>query len=393
MKNKRLIYLGFLLLIVLVYAIVVNNLIYSDLYSTDVKNHIRFAQKLLSYTLDGKIYFIPHPLFHILLIGFHFIFGSWEFSAVVLLVILIGIIFNFQMYYISKELKVEFFAPGSIILSFVLLVVSSIYIPPLNNWLSPNYFSVMFSGSGTPNILHNPTYYLVKLFVLPLFYSGIKLLNKPSELNKKNILLFTFLLSLSILAKPNFALSFMPVFSILFALRSYQGKNSFGQILKSLILLLSLPVIILFLQFFISYVAGPRDSTVSICFFCVWHNWSKFPPVSILLGIAFPFYMFLLNLNKNLKEIKYRFAWLNFLFALFFAVFFYETDYRLLAGNFFWGYNLSLFLLFYVSILDFSKYCKECHQNGVYNVRLIGAVLLLVLHIAGGIYHFSVFIR
>jgi hypothetical protein len=343
--------------------------------------------------LEGKLYFIPHPLFHILLILFQFVFGSWELSAAVLLIILIGLAFNFQTYFISKELGVGFFAPESVIFSFILLIVSSVYIPPLNNWLSPDYFSVMFSGSGTPNILHNPTYYLVRLFVLPLFYFGVKLLGNTTELKPKEVIFFTVFLTLSIIAKPNFALSFIPAFTILFVLKSYTGLRSIVKSVKILIIILALPLITLFLQFFISYVAGPRDSTVSVCFFCVWINWSKFPPLSILLGIAFPLYMLLLDIKVNLKSLKYRFAWLNFIFALIFGVFFYETDYRLLAGNFFWGYNLALFLLFFVSIIDLIRGLRHSYQNHVLRGRLIGAVFVLVLHIAGGFYHFSVYMH
>lgn len=393
MKKNKFFYLFFLVLIFLIYAIAVISLIYSDHYSTDIKTHIRFAQKFLEYSLEGKLYFIPHPLFHVLLIGFHLIFGSWELSAAILLVFLIGLIFNIQILYISKELRLSFFSIDSIIFSFVLLIVSSIYIPPLNNWLSPQYFSVMFSGSGTPNILHNPTYYLVKVFVLPLFYFALKLLKNPSELNKRKIMFFTLFLSLSILAKPNFALSFIPVFAFLYTCGSIKEQNSIYQILKNLFLMFLLPVVILFLQFFVSYMAGPRDSNVSICFFCVWSHWSKIPLLSIFLGIGFPLYIYLLHLKRNLNDINYKFAWLNFLFALGVAIFFYETDYRLLAGNFFWGYNLSLFLLFYVSILDFGKYLKESYKNRNLEIRLYGAIILLVLHIAGGIYHFSIYMN
>lgn len=392
MKNSRLLYLGFFLMIVLVYLMVFYNLIYSDIHSSDLKTHIRFAQKLLSYSLEHKLYFIPHPLFHILLIAFHFIFGSWELSAILLLITIIALTYNLQIFFISKVLKTGFFNNGSIGFSFILLIISSIFIPPLNNWLSPHYFSVMFSGSGTPNILHNPTYYLVRVFVLPLFYFGIKLLGDTFKLNKREIIVFTLLLSLSILAKPNFALSFIPAYVILFALKSFKEYKNFANIIKNLFLLLSIPVIILFLQFFAAYMAGPRESTVHICNFCVWLNWSKIPALSILLGIGFPLFMFSLNIRKNIKLFNYQLAWLNFFMSLFFAGFFYEDGYRLLAGNFFWGYDLSLYLLFFVSITDFIEILRA-KEFRIIHFKIICASLILLLHIAGGLYHFSFYMH
>jgi len=392
MKANKLLYLGFLIIIVFVYTIVFKSLIFSNLHSTDLVTHIRFAQKLLSYSMEHKLYFIPHPLFHLLLIVFYLIFGSWEFSAILLLIIIVVLIYNLQIFFISKEQKVGFFTIGSIIFSFILMIVSSIYIPPLNNWLSPDYFSVMFSGSGTPNVLHNPTYYLVKVFVLPVFFISKKYLGNILILSRKTIIIFIVLLSASVLAKPNFALSFIPAFTLLIIWNGYYKSLKPRYLFKKLLLLFSVPVIILFLQFFVMYMAGPRDSSIRFCFFCVWTHWSKIPAISILLGIAFPLFMFFINFKRNVKNISYQFAWLFFLTSLLFAGFLCEDSYRLLAGNFFWGYNLSLYLLFFVSMIDFIELLRTKEFRIIY-FKMICATTILLLHTAGGIYHFSIYMH
>jgi hypothetical protein len=392
MRNSKLLYLFFFIVLVLVYFIVFKNLIYSDIHSSDLKTHIRFAQKMLSYSSEHKLYFIPHPLFHILLIGIYFVTGSWNFSAILLLVIIIALTYNLQIFYFSRNLKTGFFSIESISLSFMLLTVSSIYIPLLNNWLSPDYFSVMFTGSGTPNVLHNPTYYLVKIFVLPIFFIGQDILINIINIRRKSILIFIVLLSASILSKPNFALSFIPAFTILLLMNAYSKSIKPFQLFKKLIILFLIPIIILFLQFFIMYLAGPRDSSIRLCSFCVWTHWSKVPPISILLGISFPLYVFSLNFKRNIKSINYQIAWLNFLISLVFAVFLYEDGYRLLAGNFFWGYNLSLYLLFFVSLTDFIGFLKR-KDFSISSFKIASAMLILFLHIAGGIYHFSLYMH
>ena len=140
------------------------------------------------------------------------------------------------------------------------------------------------------------------------------------------------------------------------------------------------------------YMAGPRDSSIRFCFFCVWIHWSKIPALSILLGIAFPLFMFFLNFNRNIKNISYQIAWLNFLISLLFAGFLYEDSYRLLAGNFFWGYNLSLYLLFFVSLVDFIKILRT-KEFRIVHPKLVFATIILLLHIAGGIYHFSLYMH
>jgi hypothetical protein len=392
MKANKLIYLVFLILIAFVYTIVFKNLIYSNLHSSDLITHIRFAQKLLSYSLEHKLYFIPHPLFHLLLITFYLISGSWELSAIVLLLIIIVSIYNLQILFISKEHKTGFFNIESIIFSFILMIVSSIYIPPLNNWLSPDYFSVMFSGSGTPNVLHNPTYYLVKVFVLPVFFVSKKILGNILIISRKTLIIFITLLSVSVLAKPNFALSFIPSFAIILIWDAFHKSIKPGLLFKKLLLFFSVPVIILFLQFFVMYMAGPRDSSIRFCFFCVWTHWSKIPVISILLGIVFPLFMFLLNFARNVKNISYQFAWLNFIISLLFAGFLYEDGYRLLAGNLFWGYNLSLYLLFFVSLMDFIELLRT-KELRIFYFKIVCATIVLLLHIAGGIYHFSLYMH
>jgi hypothetical protein len=69
-----------------------------------------------------------------------------------------------------------------------------------------------------------------------------------------------------------------------------------------------------------------------------------------------------------------------------------EDSYRLLAGNFFWGYNLSLYLLFFVSIIDFVDLMRTKEFRIVY-FKMICATIILLLHIAGGIYHFSIYMN
>ena len=384
-------YFGLLILLMFIYNIVLNDIAFSAKHTTDLLNHIRFAQKLLEYSLNHKIYFIPHPLFHILLILFRKVFDSWELAAVVLLLFTVIGVYNIQIKYIARELKMSFFDVKPALLSFTLLIVSSIYLPLISNWLSPEYFNVMFSGSGTPNVLHNPTYYLVKIFVLPIFLIFSILINEDFKCNIRYLVLFTILLSLSILAKPNFALTFIPSILSIILFKYIKFKESYLKVIFITAGLLLIPFMILLFQFLVSYIAGERDSTISVCFLCVWKAWSIFPPASILLGIGFPLFVFLINFKKNIKDLYYQLAWLNFLFSLLFAVFFYETNYRQFAGNFFWGYNLGLYLLFFVSVIDFVNLFHNREKNTI-SLKILIALALLLLHIAGGIYHLSIYL-
>jgi len=186
-------------------------------------------------------------------------------------------------------------------------------------------------------------------------------------------------LVISAIMKPNFVLGFLPV-GIIYLLikRKSTGHGFFRSFLP-----FTPVILVLLLQYYFSYQGS--SSGISFTFFGVWKLYSKHIFFSILLGTAFPLSMLAIRFRFLLRNDFLLLSWLFWGITFLQFSFIAENKY-FAAGNFSWGYNIALWLLFIFSSAEFFSWLKkENREANFYKSKVIIIFLLFSLHLTSGI--------
>jgi hypothetical protein len=153
---------------------------------------------------------------------------------------------------------------------------------PLPNWWKKDNLL----GQPSPNVWYSPTFLVAAPFTLAAFWLGLKILR---DFNASIAAIFGLVLAGGLLAKPNYALAFLPCYAPTLLLALWRGWHA-GQI--TIVKVFS----ILFDSFFpaacvVAWQAlwFKGNATLFIGYpLAVWHLHSPNVPASIVLGSAFP---------------------------------------------------------------------------------------------------------
>jgi hypothetical protein len=119
----------------------------------------------------------------------------------------------------------------------------------------------------------------------------------------------------------------------------------------------------------------------------VWGYYSHNIPLSIVMGMALPIGVLVLNFGELKKNAHYRFAWLNYIVAFLMFLCLYEKGFRLTHANFSWGYMHAQFFVFMVSLVLVIKNTVEWIKS--YKALLVAAEwMVLLFHLVCGTYFF-----
>lgn len=238
-----------------------------------------------------------------------------------------------------------------ILVSVTLVLVGPYYFKQIN----PSYYL----GQGAANVWHNPTIVTVaSLSVLCFFLyiymidnidrlrSSSYLIFKKYKISKEHagLLIFSILLTLSAFFKPSFFQMFVPGLFMYccFDLVLHKFKN-FMFYVKTGIAVVPV-VLIALLQMQLSF--STNGDGIGFEFLHVWNLFSPQPILSLLISIVFPLFVFILFIKNTYKDSKlplltvcvFGSGLLQFMFL-----------YKLIgaaAGDFAWGFYLSVMLLF-----------------------------------------------
>ena len=228
---------------------------------------------------------------------------------------------------------------------------------------------------------HNPTIQLLRPFAVVLFILSLRVFN-----HKKNptwLIVFAALLTIfTALIKPNLTTCLIPALIVLSIIFVYKKEKmdwklwAFGFILPALMILLW--------QYRITY-SEAIDANKGIIFapFVIDRNVSNYLLLKFFLSIFFPLVVLLIH-NKFLKhENALKLSWLTFLAGTAQAYLFAEGGSDFKAGNFRWGAQIGLLLLFIAS----ARLIFQQHANWSMKERTINYLAYLP-HVAGGIVYF-----
>lgn len=235
----------------------------------------------------------------------------------------------------------------------------------------------IYLGNIAPNQWHNSTLIFAMPFNLILFYFAIK--NIDSN-RLQSYVAMSALSVLSILCKPNFVLSFLPILCI--GILIMNRDNFRLSIVKCLIVAIPSFILLLY-QWYFTFINSnlfSTDARTVIAPFFVWSHYTPHIPISLLLSIAFPLTI-LLCFSKQLDQFT-KFAWFNFIVALSIAIIFAEQP-NWGAGNYFWAAIAANYILFTFSL---NLLLKQ-----PFNIKSKIAFVFLALHVASGLALLTVF--
>lgn len=357
------------------------NYIYSanpqkTIYPSDMLGHLSFIKAIQS----GNLFLIPHPGLHIIVILFSWLsFTSVNVSLIIVLVVCV--ISSFAITYLclrSIVLRNHF---DSLLISWILFLVCAVYLP----FFSKN----VYLGQGTPNIWHNPTFIAQKPLAILIFFLTcliLPLTNNP--LSKKKVFVISFLLFATVWIKPNFGVTYISFLLIYFFLSSKRKIDKKQYLYASIIVIPS--ILSLALQYYFTYkpLSNIKSASLVIEYLAVWKHFSPNPYLSFFLGIAFPLMIIIFRFTSIKKINLFLPATIFSLLALTQMALFAEGGVRFYHWNFAWSYNMGLYMLFLVALIEYSSWIRKPQKRSFFetNMLYISSVVLL-LHLSSGVFY------
>lgn len=247
----------------------------------------------------------------------------------------------------------------------------------------------IYLGQISANVWHNSTNILAAPFAIAAFFSGIHLLR---FLSLKNAAYFSGLMVLSILAKPNFSLAFLPVFGIAVVLLLWRKHRGLWESLL-LVLIAFLPAgLVLAYQYLVVYV-DPSVITAKPTFapFVVWSAFSPNIALSIVLSLVGPALVFIALPKERRRSLPIVMGWVTLLVSIIQLSLLGEgrTDGGIaLSGNWFWGSYTVATIVFIISIVELLRQIRSSEvRTSAQTLVMYVAALAICGHVASGIYY------
>jgi hypothetical protein len=351
---------------------------------SDVPAHVEFVLKFASEH-SFPVYSFWYRLVY-LFSGFSDKYIDVAITSIILLTVLVSVKYLITYYILSVDyINTKVIALFSFALIFVMPVIS--YYSCANKAVGSVCITSVhvYLGNIAPNQWHNSTLILAMPFNLLLFYFSVK--NIQSE-KISSFLIMGILSVISILAKPNYALAFLPILCAVILILNAKSQQYLRAIFKCS--LIAVPSILtLVYQWYFTFVHGdllaPGAKTLIAPFF-VWSHYSPHIMLSLLLSIAFPLLVLLLYFKKI--DFYLKLSWLTFLVALSMTITFAEYP-NWGAGNYFWGSIAANYVLFLFSVAFLLKQpiCwKSKLAYVVFGVHFLSGCLLLIGFSIGGFF-------
>jgi hypothetical protein len=318
---------------------------------TDTDNdfgaHIYFALDML-HGRPVPAFTSAHSLWQMLLIGIWTVSRSridfWQ-SAIALQSVS-SIASTLILYFWYKNLPSK---PST--LKCLFWAVTLVIITPVIalNIIDSNYY---FGYIGLANY-HNPTIHMLRPFALIMFMIALGVLSDRPLSSNWLVFFSAVVTAAATFLKPSYTIALLPALGV-FVLYRFAKKQSINW--KLLIFGLGIPAVLcLAPQFIITYISGEPHDGIAFIPFAAASVMAGFHPAKYILSAFFPLVMLAANFNSMKRSPEVLLAWLAFAAGLMQFFLFAETGSRFEHGNFLWGAQISLFVLFAVTIRHLLK--------------------------------------
>lgn len=258
-------------------------------------------------------------------------------------------------------------------LAFALFLLGNLYSPKNTAFFGFDY-AYRCMGIYTPNPIWNATYMATRGFAVICFFEGCRVLGLVDRLWKdgaagapegasisgrrrdfcRACVPFAVSLFLTTITKPSFTMVMVPAMGIVLLVQLLVSRGrSFRCAFLLCVCMLPTGMDLLY-QFFGVFtgtnVMG-EETGIGFAFAKVWNIYSKNIPLSVLMGMALPIGVLMLNGRELLKTAYYRFAWMLYLMGTFLFLCLYEKGFRMPHANFSWGYMHGMFFVYMLTLL------------------------------------------
>lgn len=273
---------------------------------------------------------------------------------------------------------------------FSLFFVSMVYSPRGTAFFGFDYI-YRCMGILTPNPYWNATYLAVRPLTIATYFLGIDLLAEyETVLSWKKVTAFGVLVFLCTFTKPSFTFILVPTGAVILLYRLLKNKGKTWK--NTLLFCLSLlPTGVLLLYQFSNVFTGTNshaeETGIGFELFKAWHVYSNNIPLSLVMALAFPIAVLVLNMRQMKNDGGVRLAWQLWLTGFLTFLICYEKGFRFSHMNFSWGYMHGLFFVFMVSILQM---IRNLMRKGTLSKRLMSVpeIVLFAYHLICGIVFF-----
>lgn len=276
---------------------------------------------------------------------------------------------------------------GVCIAVFVLFLLGNLYSPKNTAFFGFDY-AYRCMGIYTPNPIWNATYMATRPFSIICFFEAGKLLREYQEhFSWKACILFAVSLFLTTITKPSYTLVIVPFMGVILLVQLLRSRGkSFRNAFYLCVTMIPAGLHLLY-QFFGVFTgtnALGEETGIAIGFAKVWSNFTNSIPLSIVMGMALPIGVLVLNYKEFLKNWLYRFAWYQYLVGMVMFLCFYEKGFRMAHANFSWGYMHGMFFVFLMTLLLVIKNTIEWSKS--YKMIFVAAEwAVLLYHLACGV--------
>lgn len=261
-----------------------------------------------------------------------------------------------------------------------------------------------YIGYQAPSIWHNSTYIVMKVFAivsLALYLSISK--EYANNLSASKSVLFAVLLAVTTSVKTSFAFAFAPA-ALVFLLVDLLNKTPVKRVLLAALTVVPTLAVIIFQE---AVLFGENTgNSIEIEFGYTLYLRAANPALTMILSALFPVIVFLFNIIPVLKDTfadfkqrkalfrhkDFLFSWTMWLVGALELIFLKETGTREKDGNFSWGYDFCLFVLFIISGVYFVRNIRD--DKFLWGNKILKAIYIaiaggsLVYHVYCGLYFF-----
>lgn len=237
---------------------------------------------------------------------------------------------------------------------FALFLLGNLYSPKNTAFFGFDY-AYRCMGIYTPNPIWNATYMATRPFAIVCFFEAAKLLREYKDrFSWRACIPFSVSLFLTTITKPSYTMVIVPVIGVILfidLIRS-RGKSFRNAFCLCLVMLpTGLDLLYQFFGVFTGTNALGEETGIAIGFAKVWSSFTHSIPLSIVMGMALPLGVLVLNYKEFFKNWLYRFAWYNYLAGMVMFLFLYEKGFRMAHANFSWGYMHGMFFVFLMTLI------------------------------------------
>ena len=316
--------------------------IYSSSIISDFPVHIQYAKLILSqHYQQVPILNLAHPAYQLLLIGIHLLtFRKVDMFAIAVSVqvaVQILTVLIIYLWFGRVENKRNLLrAIWAVSLTLVAPVMVFVF------W--DRLFYLGYIGLAT---YHNPTIRLLQPVALLSFLCAVRAFT-PKSNSWKIVLSSIILVIFSALIKPNYLLCILPALGLMVLIRLAWRKPVDWRLLIAGFFVPG--ILILLVQLWINYIL-PGNENGSIVFnpLGVMSGYSGYLLPKFFLSILFPLVVLFFNFRRVVRDNILMLAWVGFFAGVLQMYLLAESGNRFGNGNFLWGAQIMLFILFVAS--------------------------------------------